>query len=261
MLVFFAFFAAIDVYLSDTALRARLPVQWLTNTGLFVVGQLVHLALPISIFAAAALSLNLLTGLQPYLNLTGPVSGVVVWGFATSFVSYLLHVASHKIRWLWAFHRVHHCDELLNASTGIRHHPIETLYSIPVYGILAFVLAPPPEATLVWYGLTIAIDLFTHSKIQLPKSVSSILEYVLVTPALHRVHHSAASVETDSNYGSTFTFWDRLFGTFQRAEPIHIGLDSPTLSGSASRDFDTLLTEPFRFILNQGNIEPEKPLI
>jgi sterol desaturase/sphingolipid hydroxylase (fatty acid hydroxylase superfamily) len=251
MLIFLAFFAAIDLHLSDHVLRARLPLQWLTNIGLFVVGQLVHLALPLSIFAFATLSLKFSNGLLPFLNLDGPISGVMAWGLASSFVSYLLHLASHKFRWLWAFHRIHHCDELLNASTGLRHHPVETLYNIPVYGLLAFLLAPPPEATLIWYGIAIAIDFFSHSKIELPKGLSSALENVFVTPALHRVHHSAASVETDSNYGNTFTFWDRIFGTFQRAEPIKIGLDSPTLSGKASRDFDTLLTEPFRFIFKK----------
>jgi sterol desaturase/sphingolipid hydroxylase (fatty acid hydroxylase superfamily) len=251
VLIFLVFFAAIDLFISHREMRAQLPLQWITNIGLFVVGQLAQLALPLNIFAAATLSSNFSGGILPALNLTGPIISIFAWGLASSLVSYLFHVASHKFHWLWAFHRIHHCDELLNSTTGLRHHPIETLYSIPVYGLLAFLLAPPPEATLIWYSFAIAIDFFSHSKINLPKRLGSMLEHVIVTPSLHRVHHSAKSLETDSNYGNTFTFWDRIFGTFQRAEPTKIGLDSPTLSGPASRDFDTLLTEPFRFIFKK----------
>ena len=257
----FVFFASIDFFVSGVTLRANLPKQWLLNVGLFFVGQLALFILPISAFAASTLGNSVGTGLMPMLKINDPILGLVTWALASTLVSYLLHVASHKFPWLWAFHRVHHCDEMLNASSGIRHHPIEYCYSIFIYSLVAFLLAPPPDTIVIWYGLNTAIDFFTHSKITLPQTLNSLLETIFITPALHRVHHSALAVETDSNYGGVFSFWDRLFGTFQRAVPSKIGLDSLTLSGDASRDFDKLLSEPFRFILNSAKAEPDDRII
>ena len=244
----FVFFAVIDLIVVRHVFRTKLFGQWILNIGLHFSGQIVQLVVPVSTIVTAAFGTTFGIGLLPLLNLDGPISGLVVWGLASSLISYLLHVAAHKFHLLWAFHRIHHCDELLNASTGVRHHPIETLYNVILYSTFALMLAPPPEAILIWFALSTAMEFFTHSQMVLPKRLNSVLECIIFTPALHRVHHSADPVETDSNYGGVFTFWDRLFGTFIRAEPRRIGLDSFTLSGGMSRDFDVLLVEPFRFV-------------
>ena len=114
---------------------------------------------------------------------------------------YLLHVGSHRFQVLWAFHRVHHCDETLDASTGFRHHPLENLLAVLMSSILALVLTPQAEVVLIWYIIAMAMEFFIHSRIHLPDRISGVIENVIITPRIHRVHHSSYAPQTDSNYG------------------------------------------------------------
>jgi sterol desaturase/sphingolipid hydroxylase (fatty acid hydroxylase superfamily) len=135
-----------------------------------------------------------------------------------AFLSFGTHVLNHRIPWLWRIHRVHHLDTELDVSSTVRFHPLEMivgpLLGVPV--VVGFGLSP---WVLAFYELLdVGVTLFTHSNLKLPTGVDRWLRYVVVTPDLHRVHHSTWEPETNSNYGAVFPIWDLLLGTF-RASP------------------------------------------
>jgi sterol desaturase/sphingolipid hydroxylase (fatty acid hydroxylase superfamily) len=140
---------------------------------------------------------------------------------------YLLHRANHKFGFLWRFHRVHHSDPEMDATTALRFHTGEVLISsalrlavIPLLGITLWQL-------LVYESLMLPVILFHHSNVNFPEKVDRWLRALVVSPAIHRVHHSRVRVETDSNYSTVFSFWDRIGGTFRLrndGRPVDFGL-------------------------------------
>ena len=227
--------------------RKRLPRQWILHFCLFVASQLLTLLFPFTVMIVAGYSISRGFGLLPWLGL-GPIFGFILWVLADTFTEYTSHIAAHRLPIIWAFHRVHHCDELVDASTGFRHHPFEALWSLAIQSVTAFVVAPAPEIILIWYFFSTLMQFYSHSRVDLPARVNYYLDAFLATPHIHRVHHSSYALQTDSNYGGILTIWDRLFGTFRNEIPDHLGLDDLALTGKNSRDFDTLIFEPFRFL-------------
>jgi sterol desaturase/sphingolipid hydroxylase (fatty acid hydroxylase superfamily) len=128
------------------------------------------------------------------------------------------HVVTHKVRWLWRLHRVHHADPDFDVTTALRFHPIEILLSLAYKGFVIYLLGASPLAVLIFEVLLNAGSLFTHANAGLPRWLDLPLRRVLVTPDMHRVHHSPVRAETDSNYGFFLSAWDHLFGTY-RVEP------------------------------------------
>ena len=160
---------------------------------------------------------------------------------------YLLHRANHKFGFLWRFHRVHHSDPEMDATTAVRFHTGETLISaalrlavIPLLGVTLLQL-------LVYESLMMPVILFHHSNVNFPEKADRWLRALVVSPAIHRVHHSRARVETDSNYSIIFSFWDRLWGTFRLRKdgrPVDFGLDE--YDGDEWQRVSGLLTTPFQ---------------
>ena len=134
---------------------------------------------------------------------------------ARSFGQYAFHFISHKNALLWRLHRVHHCDAHLDATSALRNHPLEliasTAFVLPI--ILIFGLSPVVLAA--FEAVEAIVNMLTHANIRIPDAVERLARPLFVTPALHRLHHSAFQAETDSNYGNVFSFWDRLFGTYR----------------------------------------------
>ena len=144
---------------------------------------------------------------------------------------YIQHVAVHKIPLLWRFHIVHHTDLDLDVSSGLRFHPIEILGSMFYKILLIFILGPTPKAVMVFEAILNSMALFTHSNARLPENLDLILRKLLVTPDMHRIHHSTNPEETNSNYGFNLSIWDRISGTFlqnaQQPQPeIVLGISS-----------------------------------
>jgi sterol desaturase/sphingolipid hydroxylase (fatty acid hydroxylase superfamily) len=129
-------------------------------------------------------------------------------------VSYGWHRANHRIRVLWRFHQVHHSDESFTVSTGVRFHPGELLLSLPVRLLAVSVIGAPPAAVVAFEVVFAVVNLFEHGNIGLPQRLERGLAALLVTPALHRRHHANRRPELDSNFGTIFTLWDRVLGTF-----------------------------------------------
>jgi sterol desaturase/sphingolipid hydroxylase (fatty acid hydroxylase superfamily) len=172
------------------------------------------------------------------------VTGVVVLDFAI----YLQHVMFHAVPLLWRLHRMHHADLDVDVTTGARFHPIEIVLSLILkFGVIVAVGAPP-LAVLVFEILLNAGSLFNHANLALPARADRVLRWLVVTPDMHRVHHSVEPVETNSNFGFTLPWWDRLCGTY-RAQPEagHEGMVLGLAQFRAPRDLrlDRLLLQPF----------------
>lgn len=162
---------------------------------------------------------------------------------------YWQHVATHHFQFLWAFHQVHHADRDIDTSTGIRFHPIEILLSALYKMLCVALLGPSAFAVLIFEILLNACALFNHANLQLPKSIDHWLRKIIVTPDMHRVHHSTNSCETNSNYGFSLSCWDKLFGSYI-AQPkaghqaMEIGL--PQYQNTQPNGLLWCLLQPFR---------------
>ncbi len=145
---------------------------------------------------------------------------------ALDLVIYAQHAAFHRIPFLWRFHRVHHADLDVDASTGVRFHPGEIVLSMGVKFAAVAALGVPAAAVLAFEVLLNATSLFHHANLALPPALDRALRWVIVTSDVHRIHHSTLRTETDSNFGFSVTWWDRLFGTF-RDQPSagHVGME------------------------------------
>src|SRR5262249_50061850 len=166
---------------------------------------------------------------------------------ALDLVSYLWHRANHAVPVLWRFHRVHHADPALHVSTALRFHPGEILLSAPVRLAAIAALGAPLAGVVAFESLFGAMNALEHARVELPSRIERALSLVLVTPALHRFHHSVVQSEHDSNYATTFSVWDRLGRSFRSNDPAShfpIGL-GPGEAGDP-RALRAMLLEPFR---------------
>ncbi|MES2666672.1 MAG: sterol desaturase family protein [Pseudomonadota bacterium] len=159
------------------------------------------------------------------------------------------HLVFHAVPWLWRLHRMHHADPCVDAVTGLRFHPAEIVLSMLIKLVVIALLGPPAVAVLLFEVVLNASSLFNHANIRLPARVERLTRLVLVTPDMHRIHHSALRAETDSNYGFTVPWWDRIFGTY-RAAPVagQDGVVTGIGAFASPRDqwLDRLLLQPLR---------------
>ena len=162
------------------------------------------------------------------------------------FGGWLVHITEHKIYLLWRFHLVHHADNKVDVTTGLRHHPIESVLRGLFFFMGIFVSGSPVYAVMIYQTVLILSAAFTHANISLPRRLDSLLSYVFVSPNMHKVHHHWQQPYTDSNYGAVFSIWDRLFGTFKKldAKKIRYGLDR-YYPNDKDEDFFTLMKKPF----------------
>ena len=199
------------------AARSRRSRRWPTHLALAALdAAVVRLALPMGAVglasACAAWHVGLLRVLSvpPWVGFTAALVGL-------DLAIYAQHVVFHKLPWLWRLHRVHHADEHLDASTGVRFHPAEALLSLAWKGVVIAALGAPLAAVFAFELLLNLSSLFNHGNVALPRWLEPNARWLLVTPAMHRVHHSQARAEQDSNFGFNLAWWDRIFGTY-RAE-------------------------------------------
>jgi len=152
--------------------------------------------------------------------------------------AYLVHMIEHKVKFLWKFHMVHHADTMVDTTTGNRHHPGESVVRA-VFAILAvFILGTPIWMVMLYQSLSVVLTQFNHANIRIPTWFDKTFGYIIVSPNMHRVHHHITRPQTDSNYGNIFSFWDRIFGTYNDTpmDQIVYGLDvmDHTQDGSLS---------------------------
>ena len=158
------------------------------------------------------------------------VASVVILDLAI----YLQHVLFHAVPALWRLHRMHHADLEFDVTTGLRFHPIEILLSMLIKFAVVAALGAPALAVLIFEVLLNATSMFNHGNVRIPAGLDRVLRWLVVTPDMHRVHHSILSRETNSNFGFNLPWWDRLFGTY-RAQPA-AGHEAMTIGIEQFRD-------------------------
>jgi sterol desaturase/sphingolipid hydroxylase (fatty acid hydroxylase superfamily) len=166
-------------------------------------------------------------GLVHWLNASAFWTIVISFIVLDFFGGWLVHLIQHKTASLWRFHIVHHSDNNVDVTTGLRHHPIESVLRGVFFMIGVGVAGAPVYAVMIAQTIFVLFTQFTHANIRLPKKVDQIISLVLVSPNMHKVHHHWQQPYTDSNYGLALSIWDRLFGTYQKLDPseIRYGLD------------------------------------
>jgi sterol desaturase/sphingolipid hydroxylase (fatty acid hydroxylase superfamily) len=163
------------------------------------------------------------------------------------FAGWLCHFVEHKVRLFWRFHLIHHADNNVDVTTGLRHHPLESVWRGVFFYIGIFVAGAPMFAVLLYQTLLVFITGFTHANIGLPKWLDRFIGILLVSPNMHKVHHHWKQPYTDSNYGAVFSVWDRLMGTYMELDPkeIKYGLDQ-YYPNEKDEDFKSLMKRPFQ---------------
>jgi sterol desaturase/sphingolipid hydroxylase (fatty acid hydroxylase superfamily) len=223
--------------------------RWPSNLGIVALNTaLVRLSLPISAVALALLCEQQGWGLLNNVELPRWVA-IVLGVLALDLAIYLQHVLFHAVPALWRLHRMHHADLDVDVTTGARFHPIEILASMVVKLATVAALGAPAEAVLAFEILLNATSMLNHANIRMPAASDRVLRWILVTPDMHRVHHSIVPQETNSNFGFNMPWWDRLFGTY-RPQPA-AGHEAMTIGIGQFRApreqwLDRMLTQPFR---------------
>ena len=221
--------------------------RWPSNFGLTALNIVVLGALPVSGLAVAVIAQQQGWGLlQRYPLPLAATLGVAL--LARSLVSYAVHVAMHKVPALWRVHRVHHTDVFLDVSTTVRFHPLEFLIQLGPTALVILGLGLPPWTIMLYELVDTATNLFIHANARVPARLDAWLRLLLVTPDMHRVHHSALWPETDSNYGVVVPWWDRLFGTYRATvgDPRETRLGLEECQDRRASSLGWLLALPFR---------------
>ncbi len=193
--------------------------RWVTNFSIIFLDSLfVKLLFPMAAVGVAAVAQNNNWGLFTLLKFPGWLS-VLAGVLLLDLVIYLQHVMVHAVPLLWRLHMVHHADLDYDVTTGLRFHPLEILLSMVIKMIVVAGAGVPVPAVLIFEITLNGTAMFNHGNIYLPKKLDHYLRLLVVTPDMHRVHHSVIIRETNSNFGFNFPWWDRLFGTY-RAQPV-----------------------------------------
>ncbi len=189
-------------------------VRWFSNLGLVVLDTvLLRLVFPLVAVGMALKAQEWGWGLFNRIDAPSWVAVLVSFA-ALDFVIYLQHVMFHAVPLFWRFHMVHHADLDLDVSSGLRFHPVEILLSMGIKIAVVAVLGPPVVAVLIFEVVLNATSMFNHSNVRMPGLVDRVLRWFVVTPDMHRVHHSIEVRETNSNFGFNLPWWDRLCGTY-----------------------------------------------
>lgn len=160
--------------------------------------------------------------------------------------AYLIHLVQHKIAWMWHFHKIHHIDTTVDATTALRHHPVESVFRVMTLLIAIITMGIPIWLVMMYQSLSALMSQFNHANIHLPGWLDRALSWIIVSPDMHKVHHSRYQPETDSNYANIFSIWDRIFGTFVKVPDttaIRYGLDE--YQASRYQEIGPLLKAPW----------------
>ncbi|HVO65410.1 MAG TPA: sterol desaturase family protein [Syntrophales bacterium] len=227
-------------------LKTSRPIRWFSNLGIIFISTLVLRLLPsFSAMAVAVLAERAGWGLlnnAPLAYWLKVAIGVAVLDLAI----YLQHAMFHGLPILWRLHMMHHSDLDFDVTTGVRFHPIEILLSMGIKMMVVFFAGISVLGVLIFEVLLNATSMFNHGNVRLAASIDRVLRFIVVTPEMHRVHHSVVIRETNSNFGFNLPWWDRLFGTY-KAQPA-AGHEGMNIGLSQFRD-SKRLTLPWLLVL------------
>lgn len=249
---FFSIFAVMalwEVARPRRALSVSKKLRWSSNLGIVVLNTLIaRLALPMAPVAFAYVALERSWGVFNLVTWNGWVELVAAVVLLDFFI-WLQHVMVHAIPLLWRLHRMHHADVDYDVTTGARFHPIEILLSLAIKFAVIALLGASPVAVLIFEVVLNATAMFNHANVKLPLGLDAVLRLLVVTPDMHRVHHSVIPRECNSNFGFNLPWWDRLFGTYiAQPQDGHVGMTIGLDVFRNERDerLDQMLIQPLR---------------
>lgn len=245
----FVLLATLESWFPRRVRRVARRLRWPSNLGVSVMNQIVvRLILPGSAIALAMVVEQKGWGLLGVIA-TAPWFEVLFAVLVLDLTIYWQHRAFHAVPLLWRFHRMHHADTEFDVTTGIRFHPLSVVPSAFIKLGAVLLIGPAPVAVLIFEVLLNATSLFNHSNLKLPPRFDRLLRWLVVTPDMHRVHHSSDARETNTNFGFNFPLWDRIFGSYL-AQPekghsdMEVGLER--FREPQEQRLDRMLLQPFR---------------
>ena len=205
--------------------------RWFSNIGLIVTSSiLIRFIIPTAAVGVALLAEKDNLGFLNYFDLSTTAHFIIAF-ILMDLAIYFQHVMFHALPMFWRFHRVHHSDLDCDISTGLRFHPFEMIISILFKFVIIISIGAPVIAVVCFEIILNAASMFTHSNIKIPANLEKLVRWIVVTPDMHRIHHSVNENETNSNFGFFISVWDRLFGTYinepkEGQQNMEIGLHS-----------------------------------
>tara|TARA_R110001592_G_scaffold363396_2_gene687667 strand:- start:83358 stop:84179 length:822 start_codon:yes stop_codon:yes gene_type:complete len=230
------------------ALSTSKLLRWVNNWSISILNSLLlYLAFPVLAVGIAFVVTEHHWGLFNLLGVPA-LTSILLFVILFDLAIYWQHRLYHKVPLLWRLHRMHHSDPDFDVSTGIRFHPLSIILSMLIKMLVIVSLGPPPVAVLLAEIMLNVTTMFNHGNIHLPTKFDSLLRLFVVTPDMHRVHHSVEPEETNTNFGFSFPWWDRLFNTY-RAQP-HAGHEAMEVGVRGFQDaraqyLHKLLAQPF----------------
>lgn len=245
----FVIMAGLEYFAPRRKLRPVKALRWLTNWAIIIIDSvLVRLLFKTAAVGAALWATENGYGLFNMIALPYWLAFIISF-LVLDFAIWFSHLASHKVPIFWRIHRMHHSDIDIDVTTAIRFHPVEIILSMFWKYLIVLALGAPAASVLVFEIVLNGGALFNHANFKLPLSIDKVLRLLIVTPDMHRVHHSIIRKETDSNYGFNLSIWDRMFGTY--IDQPSKGHDEMTIGLEEWQDekparLDWILMVPFR---------------
>ena len=218
----------------------------MVNIGFTAIHFVIHTLLAIVILLIADWTRAHQFGLVYWFN-TGILATIILSALTLDFFGgWLVHITEHKIPLFWRFHIIHHADNNVDVTTGLRHHPLESVFRGLFFFMGIIVAGAPMYAVMIYQTFLVFFTTFEHANIKLPPVLDKWMSYILVSPNMHKVHHHWKQPYTDSNYGAVFSIWDRFLGTYASLKPedIKYGLDR-YYPNEKDEDFVALMKKPF----------------
>ncbi len=238
-----------EAWRPSRAAIASLTLRWFGNIALFAMALLMTWLIPLlSSLSAAVIAAQRGWGLFHLVTLP-PAITLAASFVLLDFFGYWMHRLLHKIPLLWRLHALHHSDTDLDVTTTIRHHPAEALVQALCDAALVLLFGFPPQAVLLYGGVVLVVQTFHHGNVMLPARLGWLSRW-LITPDLHRLHHSMAYAENNSNFGNSVPLWDWLFATLRLAPEGEFKVGLAEFSGAKFQRLDKLLIQPLLVVPN-----------
>ncbi|MCP4278188.1 MAG: sterol desaturase family protein [Gammaproteobacteria bacterium] len=245
----FLLMALLEVFLPRRQLRFSRLLRWPNNLSVTLINTLlVRLFFPLAAVQFALQRESSTSGLLSFLKSDSLLS-ICIAIILLDLAIYTQHIIFHRIPVLWRIHRMHHTDNDLDVTTGTRFHPVEMLLSMLIKLMVITIIGAPATAVLLFELILSSAALFNHANFALPAFLDRIMRLLIVTPDMHRVHHSILTDEMNSNYGFNLSIWDRIFRTY-KAEPVqgqmNMTLGLATTQTAAAQRINKMLMEPLK---------------
>jgi sterol desaturase/sphingolipid hydroxylase (fatty acid hydroxylase superfamily) len=240
--------AVCELVLPRRALTESKAVRWYSNIGIAAFNSIiVSVVFPLMPLTLAVIATDRGWGIFNLYDVA-PELSIIISVIILDLAIYIQHILVHAVPVLWRFHRMHHADQDFDVTTGVRFHPVEIVFSILIKMAVIVLVGIPFVAVLIFEVLLNATSMFNHANIKLPMGFESFIRKFLVTPDMHRVHHSVLPSETNANFGFNLPWWDHLFGTYQAQpryghEKMDIGIE--IFRSQHDLHFHRMLVQPF----------------